>query len=86
MLAVARAIGFLLLIPPLLFLFPATQARRPSSPGAMVGFAFIGPVLLALQGVLGYFGQHGVASDFVDHTRPAATSTPCSTTSPTIPA
>ena len=31
----------------------------------MVGFAFIGPVLLALQRVVGYFAQVGVASDFV---------------------
>jgi len=63
---IARAIGFLLLIPPLLFLFSATRARRPEVPGAMVGFAFIGPGLLALQSVLGYFAQVGVASDFID--------------------
>ncbi len=65
-LAVMRAIGFLLLIPPLWFLFTATKARRPELPGAMIGFAFIGPVLLALQGVLGYFGQQEIASDFVN--------------------
>ena len=79
-LAVMRAIGFLLLVPPLWFLFTATKARRPELPGAMIGFAFIGPVLLALQGVLGYFGQQEIASDFVNHTSPAAISTPCSTT------
>lgn len=65
-LALVRALGFLLLVPPLYFLFAATRARRPELPGAMVGFAFIGPVLLALQGILGYFAQVGVASDFID--------------------
>ena len=64
-LSVVRAIGFLALIPPLLFLWQATRARRPELPGAMVGFAFIGPALLAVQGVLGYLGQQAVASDFV---------------------
>jgi hypothetical protein len=65
-LAFMRAIGFLLLIPPLLFLWQATRARRPELPATMVGFAFIGPALLALQGILGYFGQAQVASDFVN--------------------
>jgi hypothetical protein len=64
-LSVARGIGFLLLIPPLWFLWQATKARRPELPGAMVGFAFIGPALLAVQGILGYLGQQAVASDFV---------------------
>jgi hypothetical protein len=64
-LSAVRAIGFLLLIPPLLFLWSATKARRPELPGAMVGFAFLGPILLAAQGFLGYLGQAAVASDFV---------------------
>ncbi len=64
-LSAVRAIGFLLLVPPLLFLWQATRARRPELPGTMIGFAFIGPVLLAVQGVLGYLGQQAVASDFV---------------------
>jgi hypothetical protein len=64
--SVLRAIGFLLLVPPLLYLWQATKARRPELPGAMIGFVFIGPVLLAAQGILGYLGQAGVASDFID--------------------
>jgi hypothetical protein len=64
-LSAVRAIGFLLLVPPLLFLWQATRARRPELPGTMIGFAFIGPILLAVQGVLGYLGQQAVASDFV---------------------
>ncbi len=62
---IVRSIGFLLLIPPLVFLYRATRARRPELPAAMYGFTFIGPLLLAIQGLLGYFGQSEVASDFV---------------------
>ena len=53
--------------PASVFLFTRRPgAQRPELPGAMVGFAFLGPVLLALQGILGYFGQSELASDFVD--------------------
>lgn len=63
---IVRSIGFLLLIPPLIYLYLATRARRPELPAAMAGFTVLGPLLLALQGLVGYFGQAEVASDFVD--------------------
>ena len=62
---VVRSIGFLLLIPPLLFLYEAIGARRPGLPRAMVGFTFLGPGLLALQGIFGWIGQAQVASDYI---------------------
>jgi hypothetical protein len=50
---------------PLLYLFRAAQARSERVNGAMVGFAFIGPILLGVQGILAWFAQTQVASDFV---------------------
>ena len=60
-----RSIGFLLLAAALLYLFKAAQARSEKISGAMVGFAFIGPVLLAAQGIIAAIAQQGVAEDFV---------------------
>jgi len=60
-----RSIGFLLLAAALLYLFKAAQARSEKISGAMVGFAFIGPVLLAVQGIIAAIAQQGVAEDFV---------------------
>ena len=60
-----RSIGFLLLAAALLYLFKAAQARSEKISGAMVGFAFIGPVLLAAQGIIAAIAQQGVAVDFV---------------------
>ena len=60
-----RSIGFLLLAAALLYVFKAAQARSEKISGAMVGFAFIGPVLLAAQGIIAAIAQQGVAEDFV---------------------
>jgi hypothetical protein len=60
-----RSIAFFLIVFPLLYLFRATQARSERVSPAMVGFVFIGPTLLAVQGMLGWAAQTSVASDFV---------------------
>lgn len=60
-----RAIAFALMTFGLLYLFRAAQARNPRVSGAMVGFAFIGPILLAVQTILIWIAQGQVASDFV---------------------
>jgi hypothetical protein len=63
--AVLRAIAFALLTLPLLYLFRAAQARNPRVSAPMLGFVFIGPLLLAVQVIFVWFGQTQVASDFV---------------------
>lgn len=60
------ALGSLLLIPPLFFIFRAAQARNPAVKGSLLPFVFIGPVLLALQSVLSWAANTSVANDFVD--------------------
>ena len=62
---VLRGLAFVLLCLPLLYLFRAAKARSERVSGPMVGFAFVGPILLAAQGVIGYVAQRQVASDFV---------------------
>jgi len=61
-----RAIGFLLISLPLLHLFRAAKLRSERVRPEMVGFAFFGPALLAIQGVLSWLATLGVANDFVD--------------------
>jgi hypothetical protein len=63
--AVFRAIGFLALPVPLVYLFRAAQARNPRVQGALVGFAIIGPILFAVQGVVQSVGARQISSDFV---------------------
>jgi hypothetical protein len=65
-----RSLAFLALVIPLLYLFRAAQARSERVNGAMVGFVFIGPILLALQGVVAWVAQTQVASDFVAQSGP----------------
>lgn len=60
-----RALSFLCLAAALLYLFRATQARSERVSGVMVAFAFIGPVLLAAQGIVAVLARQGIASDFV---------------------
>jgi hypothetical protein len=67
--SVIRAVAFLLLPIPILYLFRAAQARNPQVRAAMVGFVFIGPVLFAAQGVIQAVGASQAAADFVDTTR-----------------
>jgi hypothetical protein len=60
-----RSLAFFLLAIPLLYLFRAAQARSDRVSGPMIGFVFIGPVLLGIQGIVAWIAQTGVASDFV---------------------
>lgn len=61
-----RAIGFALLSLPLLHLFRAARLRSERVRPAMVVFAFFGPLLLAVQGLLSWTASRAVADDFVD--------------------
>jgi hypothetical protein len=61
-----RAVGFLLIPLPLLHLFRAAKLRSERVRPEMVGFAFFGPVLLGIQGVLSWLATLAVANDFVD--------------------
>ena len=61
-----RSLGFLLMALPLFHLFRAARLRSERVRPEMVGFAFFGPVLLALQGVLSWFATRAVANEFVD--------------------
>jgi len=62
--AVIRGLGFLGMAVAMLYLFRAAQARNPRVQPAMLGFVFIGPVLLAVQGVVAWSAQDRLASDF----------------------
>jgi hypothetical protein len=62
---VLRGLSFVLLCVPLLYLFRAARARNERVSGAMIGFAFIGPILLAAQGAIAWVAQTQVASDFL---------------------
>ena len=63
--AVLGALAVLVLVVPLLYLFRAAQARSERVSGAMVGFVFLGPVLLAAALVLSALAQRQIAADFV---------------------
>lgn len=60
------AAAFLLFIGPLLYLFRAAQARNPRVRAAMVGFVFIGPVLMAGQAIVNWVAVTQISSDFVE--------------------
>ncbi|MEK6326405.1 MAG: hypothetical protein AABM66_02615 [Actinomycetota bacterium] len=60
------AFGFLFMIGPLLYLFRAAQARSPRVRAAMVGFVFIGPVLMAGQAIVNWVAVSEISSDFVE--------------------
>jgi hypothetical protein len=65
-----RGLAFAVLCVPLFYLFRAAQARSERVNAVMAGFAFIGPVLLAVQGVIAWIAQTQVASDFVAQAGP----------------
>jgi len=67
---VLRGLAFALLCVPLLYLFRAAQARSDRVATPMLGFVFIGPVLLGAQGVVAWIAQGQVASDFVAQAGP----------------
>ncbi len=68
--ATLRSLAFFALVVPLLYLFRAAQARSERVNGAMVGFVFIGPILLGVQGLIAWFAQTQVSSDFVSQADP----------------
>jgi len=49
---------------PLAYLFLAARARSDRVSSTMYGFAFVGPILLAVQQILAGFAQAQLASDF----------------------
>lgn len=69
--ALLRSLSFFALVIPLLYVFRAAQARSERVNGAMVGFVFIGPILLGVQGIIAWFAQTHVASDFVAQSGPS---------------
>jgi hypothetical protein len=63
--AILRAVGFVALCFPLLYLFRAAQARNPRVQAVLVGFCFIGPLLLAAQAIIAWSAFDEIASDLV---------------------
>ncbi len=59
------AAAFLLWIGPLLYLFRAAEARNPRVRAVMVGFVFIGPILMASQTIVNWVAVTQISSDFV---------------------
>lgn len=62
---IVRSVGFLLLCVPLLYLFQAARARSERVRPEMVGFVFIGPILLAAQGFVSWAASKQIGDDFV---------------------
>ena len=62
--SVVRALAFIALVGPLVYLFRAAQARNPRVQPSLVVFGFIGPVLFAAAGIVVAIGISSAASDF----------------------
>jgi hypothetical protein len=63
---VIRSLGFAAMCLPLYYLFRAAQARSERVRSEMVAFAFIGPAILAAQGIVAWAASRGISSDFID--------------------
>ncbi len=63
--AILSGLGAALFCIPLLNLFKAAQARSDRVSPAMIGFVFIGPLLMAVQLVISGFSQAQISTDFV---------------------
>jgi hypothetical protein len=59
-----RALAFIALVGPLMYLFRAAQARNPRVQPSLIVFSFIGPVLFAAAGIVVAMGITSAASDF----------------------
>lgn len=57
---------------PLYYLFRAAQDRNPNVKAAMAAFAFIGPLLLAVQIILSWFATKHVSGEFIGQAAGAA--------------
>ena len=51
---------------PLYYLFRAAQARSERVRSEMVAFAFIGPAILAVQGIIAWAASRGISTDFIN--------------------
>jgi hypothetical protein len=63
---IARSIAFAVLAVPLFFLFRAAQARTDRMHGMLIGLVVLGPVILAVQGLITWQAQTDVASQFIE--------------------
>ena len=63
---IARGIGFAAMTVPLFFLFKAAQARTDRVRGMLIGLVVVGPVLLAVQGLITWSAQTDIAAQFVE--------------------
>ncbi len=63
--SIARGIGFVLLAVPLVYLFRAVQARSERVNALFLGVVIMGPVLLAVQGLITWSAQTDIAAQFV---------------------
>jgi hypothetical protein len=63
---IARSLGFLVMVVPLVYLFRAAQARSERVQGLFLGLIVLGPVLLAIQGMVTWVAETDVASQFVE--------------------
>jgi hypothetical protein len=63
--AIMFALGVALLSLPLFHLFKAAEGRSERIRGALVAFAFIGPVLLGAQGIVSWFAHTDVADQYI---------------------
>lgn len=62
---IVQAVGFLLLAPPLLYLFRATAARSSTVRTQLVGVLYAAPIFLGVFAILGGLSTLNAASDFV---------------------
>lgn len=72
---IVGGLGFICFSFPLYVLFKAAQARATRVRGALVAFAFIGPVLLAIQGPLQTVALQNASDTFLEQA-PATEATP----------
>lgn len=63
---IIRSVGFLAMSLPLYHLFRAAQARSDRVRSELVAFAFIGPAILAAQGIIAWVASRGVSNDFIN--------------------
>jgi hypothetical protein len=63
--AIARGLGFVALLGPLLYVFQAARARSDAVRRAMIGFVIVGPLLFGAQTALQAIAYKDVAADFV---------------------
>jgi hypothetical protein len=66
---IARSIGFAFMAVPLFFLFRAAQARTDRMHGSLIWLVVIGPVILAVQGLITWSAQVDVANQFVEQSQ-----------------